>query len=296
MNQIEFIMPETHKCSKCNKEKRYSEYPKAKKTKTGYALSQCKVCKNERRKELRKLNDSGMSITTRGPDGVATHKFSRPSLGTPLRTKYDMLNPKLFTQWSDINQENDVLIEQVDIIRKEILKGRDAWHEREFHAAQACGFFHSTDMHGADAYKKCGQPVELKVNWVSDHPENNNTLNGAGSFNDYNQERLDKLLGSNYALLVPCYIDHKLICAAEVPVNYEPLADKLAKDLQNAKGRICLRFTFTDWIDSPDVKWHVVPDLKEMFKYKHKFSPAFFDNILNYMNTKITDQKSTDIK
>jgi len=297
MSELGYKKSTLHKCSSCDEEKEYAEYPKNKTSKSGYSLSKCKTCKNKRSLELR-TGKGTIAVHTKGPNGIATHKFSRATLGTPLRTKYDMLNPRLFTQWSDINHENGVLVEQVDIIRTEILKGRDAWHEREFHAAQACGFFHSTDMHGADAYKRNGQPVELKVNWVSDNPENNNTLSGSGSFNDYTPERFKKLMEQNYALLIPCYIDHKLICAAEVPVNYKPLADKLEKDLNTRKGRICLNFSFTDWIDSPDVKWHVIPDIKELIQFKHKFSPGFFNNILSYMNQQIKDKNvtSTDIK
>ena len=296
MSELGFMTKEMHTCPQCQTEKNYEEFPKNNKSSSGRALSKCKTCKSARSKELR--SKFSASTSTRAPSGIATHKFSRPVQGSPLRTKYDMLNPKLFVQWSVANEENKVLVDQVSIIRTEILKGRDSWHEREFHAAQACGFYHSTEMHGADAYKRDGQPVELKVNWVSEDPENTNTLNGSGSFNDYTQERLDKLLNSNYALLIPCYVDHRLICAAEVPLNYQPLADKLQRDISTAKGRVCLRFTSTDWIDSPDVKWHVLPDLNEMVKFKDKFSPSFFSNILNYMNSQIKgkNQISTDIK
>lgn len=203
----------------------------------------------------------------------------------------DLLHPEEeIIAWGRRQKLDEHIINNFLTIRRGMLKGSGNWQLREMATALALGHVHgSADVNGPDAYGLDGQPYEYKINWVSsDNPETG--LEGSGSFNDYpTEERLNNLLNSDIRLVVACWIDHRLFLAAEVPITWKPLAERLRDDFNKRKdaNRTCLGFNYSHWITCPNLVWHVRPTLRDIFDEQKNLSRSFLYALLDVLENKI---------
>jgi len=268
------VILKTKTCKSCNETKSVTDFPKigANTAKESWAAN-CKSCKNKRAKELRDQKKQGIVSSPKVTEGKALSSWQQ------------LLNLPEVRNWLDVHNTPNIYRESFMALRKSTLGDRDSWKAREYHSAICGGWKHVDEKDGADAYDK-DRPVEMKINWANGSYDygKSRPLNGHGSFNDYNQHRLDRLYEQDYKMAIPFYVDDQLIAMATFDARHPEFFNRLQSQLDtNTKGRVAPCFTHKNWLDAASLEWVILPIVQDLRKYQHLISEDILDSLADYM-------------
>lgn len=216
----------------------------------------------------------------------------------PLTMWQQTINLEYLNQWLEINEVDDIIKKSFYNIRNNMLGDRDSWKQREYHASAALDWEHDSGKDGADAMDGA-RNIELKINWISDKQGTVSKLRGSGVFNDYSQERLDRLYTQNYLVAIPLYVGSKLFAMPSFPAKYKEFYDRLGEELRKKENskRISLKFSLTHYKECPNLNWEILPTVEDYNRYKHRIPETLKKLIHNAMvdNTNKKIKRSNDI-
>lgn len=280
-------LPITKICKTCNETKTIDDF-QIKKSKTGKERHDgtCKKCRYVRLKERQELKKQGKLPS----DG----KLPKIKPGIHLSMWQQMINAVNLNEFFKCNETPKLYQETIIAMRKSVLGDRDSWKQREYHASVSAGWKHVEEKDGADAYTQDGRPIELKINWANELRDygTSKPLDGHGSFNDYNQNRLNRLHEQNYKMALPFYVSAKLIAMATFDARHPEFFDKLQEQLNkktspNGKGRIAPAFTHKHWIDAPSLEWIILPTTHDLLNYQYLINKDILESLATTMTNKM---------
>jgi hypothetical protein len=180
-----------------------------------------------------------------------------------------------------ISKSKDNLISVLIDLLTAYINDKNSSSLREFITVSIAGYKHNPKKLGYNGFKQAseinGKPIHCEAKPVNiqtdgyDEKKTKTKLNGAGGFNDYTVERLQKDIKANLNMLSSGFVDGQLLYVLEFPFNaiVNRLKEQLPEVRKAGEYTRYANFNFSHWNNFNEIK--IIYINKDAIKINEKY-------------------------